>query len=1168
MQVTAATRPLAATAPAAATPARGLLWAQAGPTRLEVDKEQNYQGLGPIAGEVVDIAISPLGKTDEALYIATNNGGVWRSRDGGKTWCATMDALPGLSLGAVALDPANPQVVYAGTGNLFDGGREFSKAIGIYKSIDGGETWNNLGRPLLENRGVSRIVLPTSGVVMVGTVDGLYRSADGGLHFGSNAPSFDDGKPVLPGFITDILMDSATASIVYAAVNGSGVYRSTDGGATFPTNLLTAANGGPAGPMGMITCAQSVVPDNQVLFANVQSCGDTKYCGLFKSSNGGTSWTVLPDAAARALENNGAQLGYDQTIGVDPQNPDRVYLGFQELYLSIDGGTTFGSPAVSSGKVHWDHHALVFSPRSHWVSGPTPLYVGTDGGLSRSMDGGTTWSNLNDGVATVLFKGIDIGRGAGNDYTYGGTQDTGTVQHRPDDGDGVWRLGVDGDGERVVVDPKDPLWAYATTDDHLVQTTNGGRQWNYIQSADSKLPGCPNSPNACAWPLAADPTNNMIVYVAAGAQLFRSTDRASTFELVGTFGASIRSLKVAPSDTKVLWIGLADGSVVWTDQADKGSGSQWTPRPVTAGPGLPASDIAVDPSDAARAVVVFEGYSGAGSGLRTKHVFLTINSGASWSDISGTDGGNPNQNVPDLPVHGVVIDSTTGGQGIVIATAAGVLHTIDEGKTWRQLGAGLPVVDCTSLALDIGVSPPLLRAGTYGRSVFELTRPQEARLSILSNLAFGVAPPNGANPLGIRLINAGGADLTVKSVAPGGGTGAFRIDPAPALPATLPPGESLEIKVRFVPPRPGDTIGALQVASDDPTHPIILIPASGSMLGTLPSPSIAVTATDTRVTSMPDDASAGPGCKPVPRPSGWMILSLGFLLAAMGVAAWFLPPTSGSEDGGAGRPCAFLLSALLLALFGMIVGRAISGRWGGLFIDSRYRISLSRFQAALWTVIVLSAYGTAAISNLQRSTRAPRKDKVRRIISPLLLLDEKGTPDPNPKAEPIDPLGVQVPKELWIVMGIAVTSLVGTPLLLTTKQDKSPPQDAVTAMKTRLTGQSTATVTAASDDASTPAGCLDNSGLLMVRKCPECAEWRDLFRGEEVADAATMDLSKLQMFYLTMVLALSYVVAIMLSMAKPGPVGSLPPLSTSAVALLAISHTAYLTAKGLPSPKS
>ena len=217
-------------------------WLQIGPQPLRIDNDQIYQGEGPDSGEVVDIAIDPSGATDEIIYIATNDGGIWKTKDGGQTWKVLTDIgcpdaatnCPSLSMGAVAINPQFPSMVFAGTGNPFDGGGLFTKGVGIYRSTDGGSTWTVLDPGgIFTNVTINRIAAGvyysasiTKVALLVATNMGLFRSVDSGDHFGNNPPKFDNGLPVLAGFITDLKVDhpriAQVLAPVYAAVNGSG----------------------------------------------------------------------------------------------------------------------------------------------------------------------------------------------------------------------------------------------------------------------------------------------------------------------------------------------------------------------------------------------------------------------------------------------------------------------------------------------------------------------------------------------------------------------------------------------------------------------------------------------------------------------------------------------------------------------------------------------------------------------------------------------------------------------------------------------------------------------------------------------------------------------------------------------------------------------------------
>lgn len=833
-------RPAPAGAPAPVLFA-GVSWQAIGPQPLRVDAEQNFQGVGPNAGEVVDIAIDRTGPADQVIYVATNNGGVWKTLDGGASWHPMTDFMPSLSMGALAIDPVDHLVVYAGTGNRFDGGNQSIRGAGIYRSVDGGETWTQLSEALLRNKHVVEIMVPAPNVLVVATDSGLFRSVNGGASFGANAPSFDDGQPVLAGTITNLALDNQNSAVVYACVQGTGILASADGGVTYPRALFTATNGAPTPPLDWIAFAQAK-GDPAVMYALVtDSTATPPFKGLFRSSDGGDTWVSQPGAAARAAENGGLQNEYDLTLGVDPLDSNRVYIGFQELYRSLDGGLNFGTPAISASRIHFDHHAIVFSPHPP-VAPPTPFYVGTDGGIARNDDGNTGWTNLNETIASNLFVAIDIGRNsaANRQFTYGGTQDTGTSERRPGFAGNDWHCGVDGDGGPIVVDPNNALRAYGRDgfppDDAFVVTSDGGATWTFVTAAATGLPNVTNGrPDAAATPLGVDPNSSAVVYVGSGARLFRSTNTAVTFIAVHTFPAPITAFATTKLDSKVLMVGCQDGSVHRTGNADAGAAATWTQLTVNGAPANPVGGIAMDPTDDKAAAVAYTGLSGTAAGALTKHVFFSTDvTTTALEDVGGTAGGNPDQNVPDLPVHTVVFDPSTTPHSIIVGCDVDVLRTTDGGATWHIYGAALPNADCTSLAADHGVSPPLIRVGTYGRGVFELARLTGPNVFVTGNLAFGDVAVGATADLTFDILNIGDASLNVTDISDASANPNFALLTPPAMPLDIAPGDRVTITLRFAPTAPGKQIVAYGVTSNSATHPIAGISASGSGLATGP----------------------------------------------------------------------------------------------------------------------------------------------------------------------------------------------------------------------------------------------------------------------------------------------------------------------------------------------
>jgi photosystem II stability/assembly factor-like uncharacterized protein len=850
-------------------PLTGVQWTQIGPAPMSVDSNQSVNGSGPDSGEIVDIAIDPRNTTDQVIYVATNDGGVWKSSDGGTTWTATMDFMPSLSIGAVAVDPNNPSIVYAGTGDPFDGlgryccnGSPNLKAIGIYKSIDAGATWTHIN-PLtfvqsdgttFTGIGMNRILVwpSNSNVVLLATQNGLYRSADGGQNFGT-APTFNDGQPIFGGaksFISDLKLDPN--GNVVAAVSGQGIFVSTDGGVTFPTNLF-ANPGAPAAPFGSI----SFSANGTTIYSSVVTSAGAD--SLFRSTDSGAHWTQVP---AAGLGGCSVGCGYSYYVAVDPQDSTRVYIGLTDLWLSTDSGGTFNN--LGDTTIHDDFHALVFSPPSHFggSGAPTRLYESGDGGIARvdyvnvpSIGLVPSFTNLNAGIATNLFITMDMGRNSStnNGYIYGGLQDQGVPDHRPTMAQGEWHLNTGGDGFAVAVDPANGANAYGRYNNTTIFTSSGGMDVN-----------C--SPPGCGWTvqtltglgaggvqtLVTDPNNGATVYTIQGNQLCRGSHTGNTINFTcfpaGGFSANLSALgsntgvATAQIDSNTLWVGLGNGKVarITNALASTPTVTEFTipgaPN-FAAGP-LPVNGIAMDPTNTSVVVVVYPGFSDLPPSDSTKHVFMTTDNGADWTDITGVHNGT--QNLPDLPLNSVVIDPGTSPHTIIVASDVSVMRTTDQGQTWQVYGVGFPTVLATTLALDTTASPSLLRVSTYGRSVFELTAATGPLLAINANLAFGQVCPGDSPELIMQLFNVGSQNLVISSIqlVPGSSTD-FQIVGGPAFPVTILPGEEIDYTIQFTPTGPPGTneTAIFQINSNDQFQPSKQVFASGTVGG----PTIKVT---------------------------------------------------------------------------------------------------------------------------------------------------------------------------------------------------------------------------------------------------------------------------------------------------------------------------------------
>ncbi|HEV8217274.1 MAG TPA: hypothetical protein VGP95_15605, partial [Gemmatimonadaceae bacterium] len=417
-------RPSLFAAPSAAAPLTGS-WRPIGPNGLWVALLET----GRIA------AIVPATKPGGPMYVGTASGGVWRSTDYGVTWTPLTDRECGLTTGAMALDPKDPTIVYAATGE----GNGGLSGCGVLRSGDGGNTWTTGFTGLRSTAGaggpfLSLIVDPAtagsaSSSILLGatlfTNAGIVRSVNSGASW----------TPVLnTGPASSIIAHPTKPGTFYAGnrvttpASARGVYRSTDVGLTW-SQLPPLP--GDANSIGRVEVTMSKAAPG-IVWALVGDRSTGGFLGLFKFDEATSTWTQL--AAEGITSSFGGQQTYDLVLAVDPVNPQRVYVAGVGAFRSLDGGATFKRMAVD---VHVDWHVIVFDPND-----PTILWAGTDGGVYLSTDGGDSGSSRSAGLAiTQFYPGIAV-HPQGTRIS-GGSQDNGTHVFT---GTPFWDAFIGGDG--------------------------------------------------------------------------------------------------------------------------------------------------------------------------------------------------------------------------------------------------------------------------------------------------------------------------------------------------------------------------------------------------------------------------------------------------------------------------------------------------------------------------------------------------------------------------------------------------------------------------------------------------------------------------------------------------------------------------------------------------
>ncbi len=659
---------------AAPPPISGTQWRSIGPEGIPISQ-------GSI-GRLTAIAVHPTDRN--TIYIGGAQGGVWKTTNGGASWTPLTDRECSLAMGALAIDPVNPQIVYAGTGEQHFSGDSYY-GCGVLRSTDGGTSWTQLGGAIFQTASggakISRLVIDprTAGTVattqlLVASDFGLYRSQNGGASF----------TQVLSGTATDLVMHPTGPDTLYAAVRGVGIYKSVDGGASW-----LAANNGFSTSIRRINLA--IAPSvPTTVYASVENASGGDLAGIWRTVDAAASWSKLAATGASC----GTQCWYDQIIAVPADDANTVYFGGVSLYKSTDGGASFAN--ILSG-IHVDQHHIAFDPVD-----PLTVYVGNDGGVFRSTNGGSSWTSLNTNlVLTQFYEGISL-HPFDPSQAMGGTQDNGTVAWAFDP---VWSAVLGGDGGYTAIDAQNPATRYAETQWQANSGYSGPRRSDGV-GYFLKLNGI-NSADRAQFipPLVMDPADSRTLYFGTY-RVYRTTDRADTWTPISgdlTGGGSISAIAPAAANPAVLYVGTSDGRV-WSTA---NGGQDWSQRTLPMASSRYVQDIAVDPRDPQTAWVTV-------SGFLTAHVFRTTDGGVTFQNRSG--------NLPDAPVNAVVPDPTSRAV-VLVGTDLGVFASGDSGGTWTPLTDGLPNVAVYDLAYNANTG--VLLAGTHGRGMFalDLVRP-------------------------------------------------------------------------------------------------------------------------------------------------------------------------------------------------------------------------------------------------------------------------------------------------------------------------------------------------------------------------------------------------------------------------------------------------------------
>jgi photosystem II stability/assembly factor-like uncharacterized protein len=686
--------------------------------------------IGPAltSGRISDLAVNP--ENPSEYYVAVASGGVWKTTNGGVTYTPIFDGEGSYSIGVVELDPNNPHVVWVGTGEN-NAQRSVAYGDGVYRSLDGGRSWENMGLEDSEHIGAIVIDPRDSDVVYVaaqgplwsaGGDRGLYKTTDGGQTWTKVLDVSEHTG------VTDLVMDPRDPDVLVAAawqrrrhvwtlISGgpeSALYKSTDGGETW----RKITRGLPSGDVGRYGLCQSPA-DPDLVYAVVEAAGDAG--GFFRSSDRGESWRKMNDWTSRG--------NYYQELICDPVNPDRVFAMDTYTRVTTDGGRTI--ERLPNPNRHVDDHALWIDP-----SDTEHLLIGGDGGVYESWDDGASWQFKPNLPVTQFYKVV-----TDNDQpfynVYGGTQDNWSLggPSRTLAESGIsnedWIVTNGGDGFESAVDPENPDIVYAQSQyGNLVRYDRASGEATLIQPQ-------PGEGEALRWnwdaPLLVSPHANTRLYFAAN-RLFRSEDRGDSWTAISpdltrqidrntlpvmgrvwgmdavgknastSIYGNIVALSESPEVEDLIYVGTDDGLIQMTPDA----GGEWVRY--DAFPDVPERTY-VNMVLASRhdANTVYAAFNNHKMGDFAPYILKSTDRGRSWESISG-----------DLPERGsvyAIAEDPVDPNLLFAGTEFGVYFTKDGGEQWMEIG-GLPTIAVRDLEIQEREGDLVL--ATFGRGFWVL----------------------------------------------------------------------------------------------------------------------------------------------------------------------------------------------------------------------------------------------------------------------------------------------------------------------------------------------------------------------------------------------------------------------------------------------------------------
>ncbi|MGQ0826921.1 MAG: PKD domain-containing protein [Bacteroidota bacterium] len=610
----------------------------------------------PGLGRIDYIGIDP--NNSSIIYIASPEGGCWKTTNGGISWASLTDGLTFMKLGCVTVDPGNSNHVYIGT-----------TGAGLLKSTTGGTSLSQINNGLPSTANIKKVLIdPTnSNIVLLATSSGVYRSVNAGGNWTRTSTIASNDIEFKPG----------NSSIVYSS--GNDFYKSTNGGVTFVkiTNGITTTG-------RSFIC---VTPANANYVYLAQARGQ-EFGAFYRSTDSGTGFTLMVTGDPASGTNffgydpdgmdTGGQASYDMAMCASPTTLDEVHIGGIITWKTMDGGsswvaTTMWTYPNSVGYTHCDIHALEYVGNT--------LFVGSDGGISISTDKGDNFSDISAGLGIRMFYRMGCSASDPAMLAVGAQDNGGSILKSSG-----WIDWIGADGMETFIHPTNTNIIYGSSQNgSLYKSTNGGNSYSGITE--------PEASGNWTTPFIMDPNSATTLY-AGYIEIYKSLNSGGTWTAISNFGGTAKfdHIVVAPTNSSYIYASKGTSIYKTTD-----GGTNWISIATGLG-GATINRITVHNSSPDKVAVATSG---------TK-VYTSANGGANWTNVSG--------NLPVIGVRCIIYENGT-NEGIYAGLASGVYYRDNTMSNWVAYNTGLPQVPINEL--EIQYSSNKLRAATYGRGVWE-----------------------------------------------------------------------------------------------------------------------------------------------------------------------------------------------------------------------------------------------------------------------------------------------------------------------------------------------------------------------------------------------------------------------------------------------------------------